>query len=146
MEKIIKIAINQPSLIDDFKEHLKEANKPKTYNTNCFNNVYRSTNNTVPPSDDRSVYFYEYSDLTRSPLIFKKVSWFINWAKDHKIYMSSYTENQLRENETNYCTCFVGSATLLIRNSYELLKVAHNAYNDPYNSIRRGYDDYDYWD
>ena len=153
MEEIINITVvkeKKPSLLDDFKNHLKEK-KTNTYNTNCFNGIYR--NNTMTQSDDRIVYFYEFSDLQRQPLKFNKVSHFINWANNHKIYLSSYTENQLKQNVVNYATCYKGSATLIIRSSYELLRIAQNNLDRQYNACNffnsKKYDDprdiYDDW-
>lgn len=155
MEQIIDITVikeKKPSLLDDFKKHLEEK-KTRTYTTtNYSSGIYRS--GTIIETDNRTVYFYEFSDLTKHPLKFSKVSHFIDWAKEHKIYLSSYTERQLRENEVNYATCYRGSATLMIRASYELLKVAQKTmdYNTPHqhnNSLSGIYnhrdDVYDNW-
>lgn len=127
MENVINITVideKKPSLLDDFKKHL-EAKKTTAYNTNYSSGIYRSKN--INESDDKTIFFYEFSDLTRHPLKFIKITHFIQWAKEHKIYISSYTEKQLRENDINYATCYKGSATLMIRSSYEYLKIAQRS-------------------
>ena len=127
MENILSITIIKNkalSLLDDFKKHLEEKKSTRIYNTSCFNSAYKERTN------DRTIYFYEFSDLKRLPLKFSKVSDFMDWAKKHSVYLSSYTETQLRDHETSYCTCFRNSSSVMIRSSYELLKMSQKNLDD----------------
>ena len=150
MEEVITISLmnNQLDLLGDFKEHLAESKK---VTTTYAGYGYRANYN--PPCDDRDVYFYEFSDTSRQPRKFTKVSEFIAWAKSVNIFISSYTENELKTHAINYGSCYHNSATLIIRHSFEELKIAIDRYKNnygsgyPYNArcYQDEYDDF-YWD
>lgn len=149
MEEIISISLleKQLDLLGDFKQHLVESKKPVvTYSG------YNYRNNFNPPCDDREIYFYEFSDTSRQPRKFTKVSEFIAWAKSVNIFISSYTENQLKTHPVNYGSCYYTSATLIVRHTFEELKIAVDRYRNSYsynsNNARcyaNGYDVDDQW-
>lgn len=143
MEEIITVKIKKESCLDllvDFKGHLEAIKKP-VYNTSAFNSAFR--NRTF--SDDRKIFFYEFSNLKNQPKFFEKVSAFMEWAKSVNIFISSYTENELRTHEINFATCYPKSATLMVRETYELLEKSFNTYgrSPVYSSGRDYYNDWD---
>ena len=94
--------------------------------------------------DDRTIYFYEWSDLNSKPLLFTKVSVFKTWCEKHNVNVSEYTIKTLMENKINYCACWNQSRYICIRETYEALNSAIN-YNCQY-SQQNLYDNYDDWD
>lgn len=145
MEEIINITIveNDLNLLNDFKEHLVESKK--TYNVSCFDNINK---NYLPAIDDRTIYFYEFSNTSNEPKKFEKVSEFMEWAKECGIYLSSYTIHELKTHETSYAACYNGSVTLAVRHGFDELKKALD-YNSSINTFN-GYDPRcycdEYWD
>ena len=141
MDEIVKITLlhaNTDDLLADFKKYLEEE-KEKRKNTYVYGGSYLSNREL---KDERDVFIYEESDVTRTPLQFKKVSEFKEWAEGKKIYMSEYTLNALKGNEFNYVTCYPGCLTLMIRQSYSELKSAAERYYK-YNQSYGNYDDDD---
>lgn len=100
--------VDRLDIMEDSLKVIEEKNKkPITTTTNTYYNGYNSM------SDNRSIYFYEFSNTSNKPLIFSKVSSFIDWAKEHGIIMSTYMENQLKANPCSYCTCREGGTTII---------------------------------
>lgn len=139
MEEII--CIQQPlNLIADLKEHLEDVkkNKTTTYSNWEYGGYSRGSSvNTTRgwESDYRTIYFYEFSDTNRAPKTFSRVSDFVKWCEEHKIFMSDYTKSELKTNTLNYVTCYVNSATLIIRHTYQELKLVSESqkeYRDYY--------------
>lgn len=108
--------------------------------------------------DERTIYFYEFSNINNLPKIFHKVSEFLSWAEECKISVSDYQRSQLKKNPCTYCACYKTNPTLMIRSAYNDLKnalepsvyggssCASSVYARDYtNSYPRDYDYYD-WD
>lgn len=152
MEEIKNITIiDTLDLVKDFKEHLVEANKKPTYNYNV--NCFSGARSYLPASDDRRVFFYEFSDTSRIPRKFEKVSEFLNWAKGANVWVSSYSENQLKTHEMNYVACIKGSSTIMVRHTHKELEMAIRNFGKSYYpyadaNARNFYDGYEYddWD
>lgn len=155
----IKITVGvKLDLENDFKEHLREKKVSTTYNTgynyrnpNCFDGV-RFSRGLYPPSDDRSIFFYEFSDTGRLPRKFEKVSEFLRWAKTYDLYFSDYTKEQLETHPMNYVSCYKNTHTVVVRHTWTELKTAIDnfAKYNPYDPRTYADDEYgrynDYWD
>ena len=150
--KTIVIINSQLNLKEDFNEHLKEHKTTYSYNgvyrnPYCFNGFNR---NSGIKSDLRQIWFYEFSDTTRLPRKFEKVSDFIEWAKSYDLYISAYVKEEMESSEYNYVSCYNGCKTVIVRHKFDDLKAALNyrPHYDSSTSYPYGYNDYyeDYWD
>lgn len=113
--------------------------------------TYGGYNNYQPKeqSDDRSVYFYEFSDLKRKPLVFTKVSVFKKWCDEHNVNVSDYLVKTIRENKVSFIACFTTSNYVAVRETYEELDKAINwksYHNNNYNYYGGRWSSYDDWD
>lgn len=150
----------------DFKEYLDSKKTSYNYtgyngynsqyrNPNCFDGV-RFSRGMCPPMDDRRILFYEFSDTQRLPRRFDKVSEFMKWAKECKLYVTDYTKEQLETHPVNYVSCYKGMTTVIVRDSWEALdkSLRDNAKYQEFNSYDpKSYEDDDedyryseYWD
>ena len=147
MEEIIKISIIESSLdtMTDFKEHLVEKKKSTTYSGS-----YRQYSPTrLPEDDNRTIYFYEFSNMNSSPKIFNKVSEFRSWSSKYNLWISEYSLSELRSHEKNYITCYPGGTTCTIAHDYNELKTRienYTAYNSNYSYSKKYDDRYYDWD
>ena len=141
---IVKLKID--SILDLCKdvESYIDSKSSSTYN---YSNGYWGALPKKEQSDDRTVYFYEWSDLKNKPLIFTKVSVFKEWCDKHGVNLSDYTLNTLKENKVNHCACWTSSTYICVKTTLEELNNSINwnhAANRSYQN--RGYDDYYDWD
>lgn len=104
-------------------------------------------------SDDRTIYFYEFSNVNSKPLYFGKVSLFMEWAKKHDVEISTYTQERMEENKINFVACYQNSKYCCTRESHIDLDKAINPekfrYQDQYyKDYCGGYSDryYSDWD
>lgn len=100
----------------ELKNLFLSSRKPKTvpllsnckhYNT-CFNKW--------------DIFFYEWSDVTRTPLAFHSLKEFTEFLNKSGITLSTLDRTKLNFYRTNYVACYKNTNTLNIRWSYELLK------------------------
>lgn len=111
----------------DSKEDLKEyiVEKKKVPEVNPYRYTYSYYNN-KERKNERTVYFYEFSDLSRVPLVFKTVDEFCKWAYDHGVEVTSYSEGVMRETPINYVACFHGKQYICAREKWADLDKAIN--------------------
>lgn len=153
MEESILVQ-NTLNIVEDLKAHLEDVAKKKaesTANRWDYGYNYRCGGNYGSggwESDYRTVYFYEYSNVNNRPKVFSKVSEFVKWCEECKIFISDYTKRQLRSNNLSYVCCYIHSATLIVRHTYQELKAVVEAQKEYTDYYARQYpeDDYDYWD
>lgn len=129
-----KKVITIDTLLDfdaDFKEFLVEKKKsysvyPRTQYNNGYHYAYNNGSNVMKTSsDNRTCYFYEHSDLTKTAKIFFTISEFVKWAKEVGVYVSDYITDIMKENPCNYITCYYGKNYIMVRSTYTDLKKAH---------------------
>lgn len=72
-------------------------------------------------SDNRNVYFYEFSDIYSKPLLFPKISVFVEWATKHNVIVTDYIQTTMRENKVNFVCCYKNSQYVCARDTYEAL-------------------------
>jgi hypothetical protein len=100
----------------------------KIYGGGVLGNVHR-----IPSQyADNSVriYFYEWSDPTKTPRTFYQLDAFDNFLKTSGIYME-YHQNEIIKNlGTVYITCYTGTKNLIIRSTYKNLLDSLREYDE----------------
>ncbi len=96
-----------------FNKFLLNNSKKVITSSNNVNVCYGGTSN-----NRITVYFYEWSDINRSPRYFYNVDSFIKFLNDCKISYTSYQYNRLHESRWFYCSCVKGESKLILCESY----------------------------
>lgn len=82
------------------------------------------------------IYFYEWSDVSRTPKSFYTLEKFEEFLDSCGIYMLGYQREILKNMRNPYVTCKKGTKELLIKVTYEALKAAVNIPITPSTSTR----------
>ena len=109
-------------LKDLFNESLLRECAEKKSRFHC----YHGSSSFNAQSDDikGALYFYEWSDINRSPRTFYFMSIFEKFLIDSGITLQGY-EKEIIKNITNpYVSCKKGSKELIIKSSFDVLKKA----------------------
>lgn len=115
-----------------FYAHLENAKKPK-YNVGGY--VPPTTPVTHRPPYQPSlfdnsngaigcIYFYEWSDVTRTPKTYYTLKAFENFLNDCQIYLASWQREVLSHMRHPYVACKKGEKNIIIKNSYIALRDA----------------------
>lgn len=67
------------------------------------------------------IYFYEWSDVSRNPIMFESVDSFETFLRNSGIYLKGYECEMCENIGAVYACCYYGSKQLCIRGSYKLL-------------------------
>lgn len=114
-----------------FHAHLKrvseEKNKPSGY---CGGGILPVTHRPFQPNLFNNndyyigcIYFYEWSDTTRSPKTYYTLKAFEKFLNDCQIYLASWQREVLSHMKHPYVACKKGERDIIIKNSYtELTK------------------------
>lgn len=100
-------------LIKDFKDYLENENRSTFYSSSYGNSSAYDRCNT---------FFYEWSNINSTPLIFNSVKEFISFLKNSNITYTPVDETNLKYRYTNYCICKRGKAELILEPSKDALK------------------------
>ena len=73
------------------------------------------------------IYFYEWSDVTRTPRSFYSLEKFEDFLESCNIYLVGYQREILKNMRNPYVACKRGTKELIIKVTYEALKGALNA-------------------
>jgi hypothetical protein len=126
-------------LFHDYLERIEyEKSHPKVVN-HSYN----------PPSNDFGfhgvIYFYEWSDLNRAPRTFYTIEKFENFLIECDLSLQGFEKEVIKMLHNPYICCKKNSRELLIRNSYDNLRIGLNdsMFNDskskePINSVNNG--------
>ncbi len=87
------------------------SSKSAAYNAALANGTFR-------------VYFYEWSDINREPLVFSTFVEFSNFLKKCDIPILYWEENLILSLTQSYITCKKNTKQLVIRNRYNQLESA----------------------
>jgi hypothetical protein len=95
-----------------FRDYLirKEKEKTSSYN-NYYNNSWLNSSERY----DGVIYFYEWSDINRSPTMFYTIGAFDNFLKSSGIFIQEYQKDVIKKLSRAYITCKKGTHELLIR-------------------------------
>ena len=115
-----------------FYAHLENKNKPK-FNIGGY--VPPTTPVTHRPPYQPSlfdnsngvigcIYFYEWSDVTRTPKTYYTLKAFENFLNDCQIYLASWQREVLSHMHHPYVACKRGEKDIIIKNSYIALRDA----------------------
>ena len=92
-------------------------NKPRveygTYQPKLFNGEFSGI-----------IYFYEWSDINRTPKSFYSIEKFEEFINRCSIYMQGYQREIIRNMRNPYITCKRGKRELVIKSNYQALKSA----------------------
>ena len=81
------------------------------------------------------IYFYEWSDMNRSPMMFYSLTAFEDYMKRCNIFMPPFQRDMIRNLEHSYVTCKKGKSELLIRGTRPGLLEALSRDNAPGVSV-----------
>lgn len=114
-----------------FFEYISNIGKSKEV-THHHNPYYGSSGNTnIPPNRGYSsydgefrgvIYFYEWSDVNRTPRIFYTLKAFEKFLNDSQIYLVGWQREVIINLPNRYITCKKGSKELIIKCGYESLR------------------------
>lgn len=83
------------------------------------------------------IYFYEWSDINRTPKTFYTLKAFETFLKESQIYLMGWEREVIRNMPRRYITCRKGKKELIIKCSYSALndEIKEESSNDaePYN-------------
>lgn len=146
------------NLVADGTEYIDKKKTTSSYNYN-YNSNYDRTHNDYncwdgAVKDERTIYFYEWSNINNIPKTFQSVAAFAEWAKENSVNISDYSLECLKKNVCSYVSCYNGSSYVFIRSNYNALKKEieyeknRQNHNYAYGQYPRDYDSYDddYWD
>lgn len=71
-----------------------------------------------------TIFFYEWSDITRNPIKYFSLSLFEKFLADCDLKLEPWQRDMIPSLGDVYITCKANSKELLIRNSYDALKAA----------------------
>lgn len=72
------------------------------------------------------IYFYEWSDIKRSPKTFYTMKGFETFLRDSGIFIAGYQRELIRNLNNAYVTCLRNTKDLLIKCSYDSLRISLN--------------------
>ena len=73
------------------------------------------------------IYFYEWSDITRTPVRYFSISLFEKFLNESNLELEAWQKDIiLNLQHEAYITCKPGSKELIVRSSYEALKISMN--------------------
>lgn len=72
------------------------------------------------------IYFYEWSDISRTPKTFYTLKKFEEFLSESQIFIMGYQREIIKNMRNPYITCRKGTKELIIKPSHELLKSSMN--------------------
>lgn len=123
MDTVIKISY--PNKRGELSTLLTESmNKPSVVRTN-----YPVSSTSIVRN--KRIHFYEWSDLSRHPLVFGSVEDFEMFLHRSDIFLLGYQRDLLKSLDESHVVCRKGTKDLLIRMSKKLLDETFNAASCP---------------
>ena len=119
-----------------FNEYLVRIEEEKHHVTV---KTYDYHNRTIHNGDDEDyngiIYFYEWSDISRTPKSYYTLKAFENFLASSKIYIASYEKELIKHIHYCYIACSKDGKKLLIKCSYESLKRTLESEKSSLNSL-----------
>jgi hypothetical protein len=105
-----------------FKRYLirkeEEAKKPTVFhNANYYKGVWGDKN-----TFNGTIFFYEWSDIGRTPIRYFSLSLFEKFLSDCDLYLEPHQRDIILNLPKSYITCKHGSKQLIVRGTYDGLK------------------------
>ena len=94
-------------------------------NTSVFSSKTDHNQNTFCQyisTNECEIYFYEWSDITRTPLNFKYYTDFYEFLDKSNIILSNNNYNKMKQMKKCYMTCEKGKRNLLLADEYKKLE------------------------
>ena len=115
-----------------FFEYISNIGKKNEVTVHHPNPYYGSSGNiNIPPNRGYSsfdgdfrgvIYFYEWSDINRTPRTFYTLKAFEKFLNDSQIYLVGWQREVITNLPNRYITCKKGSKELIIKCGYESLR------------------------
>lgn len=126
-----------------FNSYLERLAEERGHSTNygCRSHSYTPSQSRLVFDDDDSefcgiIYFYEWSDINRTPKAYYTLRAFENFLVSSQIYLASYQKELIRNIHNPYITCRKDGKDLIIKCNYESLKHALETEDRPTNPFR----------
>jgi len=104
-----------------FRQYLIRKEKEKQAPSRCYPGYQDNGWMEKNESYNGIIYFYELSDINRSPVLFYNIGAFDTFLRRYGIYMLQYQRDVIKQLERSYITCKTGTRNLLIRGTKEML-------------------------
>lgn len=114
-------------LFNEYLNRLEEEKRNRTVRTYDYRSNYApSTVHHYNNDEDFNgvIYFYEWSDIARTPKSYYTLKAFENFLNSSQIYLAGYEKEIIRHVHTCYIACNKGNRGLIIKSSYDSLKNA----------------------
>jgi hypothetical protein len=101
----------------------EESRRPVSYNygrsQQYYNDTFRGTE-----TFHGVIFFYEWSDVTNNPLRYFSLSLFEKFLTESDIELEAWQRDVILNLQQVYIACMPGKKELVVRSSYEALKLA----------------------
>ena len=101
----------------------EESNRPVTYrygrSQQYYNETFRGTE-----TFHGVIFFYEWSDITRQPVRYFSLALFEKFLTESELALEAWQKDVMLNLQEVYITCKPGSKELIVRGSYEALKIS----------------------
>lgn len=113
-----------------FRESIKNKHKVSSSSVNP-SYCYRPSLVFKPQNDNgKKIFFYEWSDVCRTPLCFYDLDSFVLYLKCSQIDIPLYQEEAMKGMNVCYVTCYKGTKNLNIRATYQSLSSSMSEFNN----------------
>ena len=101
----------------------EESNRPVTYHYGRSQQYYNETFR-EKETFHGVIFFYEWSDITRQPVRYFSISLFEKFLAESGLELESWQRDVMLNLQEVYITCKPGEKELIVRGSYEALKIS----------------------
>lgn len=116
-------------LYDLFREYIKRKEKekysytPTTYHYPAYSGAARAANSWLHKNDkyEGVIYFYEWSDTNREPMLFYNINAFDAFLRRSEIFMPPFQKDIIRQLDRAYVSCKKGTHDIIIRGTRSML-------------------------
>ena len=124
-------------LYDLFREYIKRKEKekyeytPSTYHYPAYSGISRAVNSWMDKKENYEgvIYFYEWSDINRAPMLFYSINAFDAFLRRSDIFIPPFQKDIIRQLDRAYVSCKKGTHDVLIRGNRQMLDEALNRPN-----------------
>ena len=108
-----------------FKAYMARKERECSYTSyrsdSYYNNLFNDGNNI---SFKGVIFFYEWSDVSRTPIRYFSLSLFEKFLSESGLMLEPWQRDFIKRLDTAYITCRPGGRELIVRNGYDYLKQA----------------------
>jgi hypothetical protein len=118
-------------LYDLFREYIKRKEKEShiyvnthtSYHYPAYSGAARAANSWMHKNDNYEgvIYFYEWSDTNREPMLFYNINAFDAFLRRSEIFIPPFQKDVIRQLDRAYISCKKGTHDVIIRGSRAML-------------------------